>query len=207
MQRQRTIVSTLALLAGVCASAPAAALAGPPLLSGYGGPGAGAQTIVGAALVNGPGGGSSGGSSGSGSAGGGATGSGSAGGGSAAGATGSGSAHGDSAGAGSEPAGSGGAGRGAARNSSSASANPQLARGARRRGRSSQTSVGGTGTHPRAAGAHPNPSHLGASVAVTDNDAGASWFSGADLLALVLAAGVLALVAVATVQLTRAEHG
>ena len=105
MKRQRTIVSTLALLAGICAAAPAAALAGPPLLSGYGGPGAGAQTIVGAALVNGPGGGSSGGS-------------GRLGGrlrdrqrlrGRLGRPTGSGSAHGGSAGAGSEPAGSGGA--------------------------------------------------------------------------------------------------
>jgi hypothetical protein len=38
--------------------------------------------------------------------------------------------------------------------------------------------------------------------------AGASWFTGGDLLALVLAAGVLALVAVATLRLagTGAHH-
>jgi hypothetical protein len=188
MQRQRTIVSTVALLVGICAGAPAAALAGAPLLSGYGGPGAGAQTIVGAALVNG------GGSSGGGSSAGGS-------------ATGGGSANGGSAGAGSEPAGSGGAESSSTRDSSTASANPRRARGASSRGHSSQSPVAATGTHPRAAGANPTPSHLGASAAVTDNEAGMSWFSGADLLALVLAAGVLALVAVATVRLTRAEHG
>jgi hypothetical protein len=64
MKRHRTIVSTFVLLAG-CAFMPAAALAGGPLLSGYGGPGAGAQTILGASLLGG-------GSAGSGSSGGGA---------------------------------------------------------------------------------------------------------------------------------------
>jgi hypothetical protein len=64
MKRHRTIVSTLALLAG-CACTPPAALARGPLLSGYGGPGAGAQTILGATLLGG--GGSAGGSSGGGS--------------------------------------------------------------------------------------------------------------------------------------------
>lgn len=195
MKRQRTIVSTLALLVGICAAAPAAALAGPPLLSGYGGPGAGAQTIVGAALVNGPGGGSSGGGSSAGGSTGGSTG---------GSATGSGSANGGSAGAGSELAGSESR---STRSSRSASGTSERAGGARGRGRTSQAPVAGTGTNPRAAGANPTPSHLGTSAAVSANDAGTSWFSGADLLAVVLAAGVLALVAVATARLTRAEHG
>jgi hypothetical protein len=183
MKRQRTIVSTLALLAGLGACAPGTALAGAPLLSGYGGPGAGAQTIVGAALVNGPGGGSGGGSSGGGSAGSG------------------------SAGAGSELAGRSGAESRSTRNSRSASANSKRAGGASGRASDPRTAVNGTGTNPRATGANPNRSHLVTSAAVTANDAGTSWFSGADLLALVLAAGVLALVAVATVRLTRVEHG
>jgi hypothetical protein len=178
MKCQRTIVSTLALFAGLCACAPATALAGAPLLSGYGGPGAGAQTIVGAALVNGPGGGSGGGSAGGGSAGG-----------------------------GSELAGRSGAESRFTRNSRSASANSKRAGGASSRASDPRTAVNHTGTNPRATGANPNRSHLVTSAAVTANDAGTSWFSGADLLALVLAAGVLALVAVATVRLTGVEHG
>ncbi len=59
--------AALLLPAGACAS---------PLLSGYGGPGGGSQVIIGAALVNGPSGGSGGGSGGA--AGGGAPGSGEA---------------------------------------------------------------------------------------------------------------------------------
>jgi hypothetical protein len=72
MKRHRTIVLTVkafALGAVAYALVPASALAsGPgPLLSGYGGPGAGAQAILGATLLKGPGGGAG---SGSGSSGG-----------------------------------------------------------------------------------------------------------------------------------------
>lgn len=48
------------LLCAVCLAAPAGAAAS-PLLSGYGGPGAGSQVILGSALVNGPRGGGGGG--------------------------------------------------------------------------------------------------------------------------------------------------
>jgi hypothetical protein len=65
MSRKNRIGSALALAGALLALAPAAALAGSPLLSGYGGPGAGEQAIVGATLLAGPrGGGSSGGSGG-----------------------------------------------------------------------------------------------------------------------------------------------
>ncbi len=64
MRRNRIILGTLALLALLAVPAPAA-LAGGPLLSGYGGPGAGAQAIIGGTLLNGPKGGSGGGSGGS----------------------------------------------------------------------------------------------------------------------------------------------
>ncbi len=60
MKRQRTIVSHSPCSRVRPRSLPAAALAGAPLLSGYGGPGAGAQAILGATLLNGPGSGSSG---------------------------------------------------------------------------------------------------------------------------------------------------
>jgi hypothetical protein len=179
MQRNRIIVSIAALLAGVCAAVPTAALAGGPLLSGYGPPGAGAQTIVGAALLNGPKGGSGGGSTGGGST----------------------------------PAGLASAtGAGGTAGGSGASA-PSVATGNRRLPHSEDRGAGfkgaggtATATHPRAEGANSNSPHLGASTAVMSSDAGTSWFSGADLLALALAAGALAAVALATVRLTRTEH-
>jgi hypothetical protein len=68
MNRNIRIASALALaLAGFLAAvAPLAAYAGSPLLSGYGGPGAGEQAIVGSTLIGGPrGGAGSGGSLGS----------------------------------------------------------------------------------------------------------------------------------------------
>jgi hypothetical protein len=67
MNRKLRIASTLALAGLLSASLPFAASAGTPLLSGYGGPGAGEQAIVGSTLLGGArGGGSSGGSSNSG---------------------------------------------------------------------------------------------------------------------------------------------
>ena len=71
MNRNIRIASTLALAGVLSVSLPAAAFAGSPLLSGYGGPGAGEQAIVGSTLLGGPhGGAGSGGSSGSGGSGG-----------------------------------------------------------------------------------------------------------------------------------------
>lgn len=64
MRRNRITLGALASLALFAIPAPAA-LAGGPLLSGYGGPGAGAQVIIGGTLLNGPKGGSGGGSGGS----------------------------------------------------------------------------------------------------------------------------------------------
>lgn len=72
MKRQRIIASTLVFAAGLCAYAPPAALSAGPLLSGYGGPGAGTQAILGSTLIGG-GGSQGGGSQGSGSQAGGAT--------------------------------------------------------------------------------------------------------------------------------------
>jgi hypothetical protein len=70
--KTKIVVALLAALAlAVSASAPSAALAGGPLLSGYGGPGAGEQAILGSTLLGGSGsGGSSGGSGGGGRSGG-----------------------------------------------------------------------------------------------------------------------------------------
>jgi hypothetical protein len=171
MKRKRTIVSIVTLLAGLAVGMPTAALAGGPLLGGYGGPGAGAQAILGAALLNGP--------------------AGSSGGGGAAGASLA------------NPATATGAGSSV---SHAASGIKKRAGGPRRAKRSEQTAGTARGTYPRAEGANPHLSHLGGSAAVTTSAVGTSWFSGADLLALLLASGVLALVAVATVRLTRTEH-
>jgi hypothetical protein len=172
MKRQRTIVSILTLLAGLCGGMPVAALASAPLLGGYGGPGAGAQTILGATLVNGATG-----SSGGGSAGGGAT---------ATTATGV-----QSDSAGTTHSATGTTERAGVR---AHSAGPE------------STTRAAHGTYPRAVGANPNSSHLGSAAAVSTSATGSSWFSGADLLALLLATGALALVAAATVRLTRTEH-
>jgi hypothetical protein len=62
MTNHRTILMTLISLTVMSFATPSSVLAG-PLLSGYGGPGAGNQAILGSALLGG--GGSSGGSSGS----------------------------------------------------------------------------------------------------------------------------------------------
>ncbi len=65
MTSQRTISLTLTLLAMLISTAPSCAVAN-PLLSGYGGPGAGNQAILGSTLLGGSGGGggSAGGTSG-----------------------------------------------------------------------------------------------------------------------------------------------
>jgi hypothetical protein len=66
MNRKIRIASALALTGFLSASAPMAAFAASPLLSGYGGPGSGEQAIVGSTFLAGPhGGAGSGGSSGS----------------------------------------------------------------------------------------------------------------------------------------------
>jgi hypothetical protein len=65
--RRLITTATLTLLVAYCA-VPASTWAG-SLLSGYGGPGQGNQAILGAALVNGPGGGEGGGGGGSGAGG------------------------------------------------------------------------------------------------------------------------------------------
>ncbi len=111
-------------------------------------------------------------------------------------------------------AGGGGAGRASAAGAPgrSATGSPsavatQERAGGRSRSAGSKTTAGNApGGYPRAAGANPHSSHLGVPAAVTTNAAGTSWFSSADLLALLLASGALALVAVATVRLTRTEH-
>jgi hypothetical protein len=165
--KRHTIASTLALIVGLGVYAPATATASGPLLSGYGGPGAGSQVIVGSGLIGG-GGASSGGS-------GGGSGAGSPGIATSVGSSTSGTASRASAGAGSQ----------GERSSSHASAR-------------------GSATHPGAAGATPPIPNLQAGQAA--NASSPAWFSGANLLALLLAAGVLVLLGLATVRLARTQH-
>jgi hypothetical protein len=186
MKRHRTTLCTAAVLLGACALAPPAALAGGPLLSGYGGPGAGAQSIIGATLLNGPSGGSGGSSSGGGSAG--NSGGGSAGG-SKVGSSGASSAL-DGGSKASGTAASGGSTRGAHPSSS--------VRGGGAQGASGLAS----GVHGRAFSALP-PGRASAAASI---ELGTSWISGADVLALALAAGALALIGTATVRLARTRN-
>ena len=191
MRRNRIILGTLAMPVLLAVLAPAA-LAGGPLLSGYGGPGAGAQAIIGGTLLNGPKGGSGGGAGGS---------------------------------AGSSSSSSSSVSSSSPSSSSSATNASRVASG---RGPATPGGSGGRVVEPSppawwrgqsrqaagrplgALGAYSSQSHPEASVvAASASAAGSSWFTGGDLLALVLAAGVLTLVAVATVRLSGmgAHHG
>jgi hypothetical protein len=186
MSGNRIILGMLALLAILAVHAPAA-LAGGPLLSGYGGPGAGAQAIIGGTLLNGPSGGSGGGSGGS------------SGGSSSPGSSSSSSSS-SSLPTGASGVATGGGGQAASGGSGSRGASPSPRHGGGRDSASGGPSTGSTGAS--------SPSHPEASEAASVS-AGASWFTGGDLLALALAAGVLALVVVATVRLSGmgAHHG
>jgi hypothetical protein len=181
MRRNRITLGALASLALFAIQAPAA-LAGGPLLSGYGGPGAGAQAIIGGTLLNGPKGGPGGGSGGS------------------PGAPSSPSSSLSS----SSPVSSSSA-TSASHHATGGGAVPgsiggRGSSGARRYG--GEGAAAGRGTSAGSAGTYSSQTHPEASMTASVSAGGSSWFSGGDLLALVLVAGVLALVAVATVRLS-----
>jgi hypothetical protein len=196
MKRHRTIASILVapvVLVGLAGLAPTSALAGGPLLSGYGSPGAGSQSIIGATLLNGPRGGGSGGS-GSGSS--------------------------SSSSSSSSSFSSSGApvyhSQGGPTSSVSGGSQGVAGPAAHVAGGNQGTGkrAGGAGTGPRTphtgskpstsgAGTYTNSAQLGASATAAVS---APWFSGGDLLALVLVAAVLSLMAVATVRLGRTQH-
>ncbi len=179
----------LASLGLVSATVSSAAFAGSPLLSGYGGPGAGEQAVIGSTLIGGSGGGAgSGGSSGlSGS--GESSGSGSTA--SPAGASGSGATSavtgGSSAGV-SSGEGSGGKGAGSPHGSSHAAGSPSTHAGASSAGAQIHAFVYPTG--PRSA-SYDSPT-LG--------------ISGTDLLLFLAVIATLVLVAVATLRLSRLQR-
>ncbi len=181
MRRNRIILGALASLALSAIPAPAA-LAGGPLLSGYGGPGAGAQAILGGTLLNGPKGGPGGGSGGS-----------------------PGGPSAPSSSISSASPSSSSSATSASHRATGGGAVPGSIGG---RGSSGALRHGGggaaasRGTSAGSAGAYSSQTHPEASIAASVSAGGSSWFTGGDLLALVLVAGVLALVAVATVRLS-----
>lgn len=182
MNRKFRIASALTLV-GMALSFPAAASAGSPLLSGYGGPGAGEQAIVGSTLVGGPrGGAGSGGSSGSSGSTVGAS--------EAAGSSPSGSA---STGSGSSPISRSTARAGAGRSSSTRSGAPSGS-GRRRGGEKAVTRPVRAGT---TAFVYPS------SLRSQSTGSSAFGFSGGDLLLLLGIAAALALTGTFTMRLTR----
>jgi hypothetical protein len=190
MKTNRTILATLPVLALAAVHTPAA-LASGPLLSGYGGPGTGAQSIIGAALLNGPGGGASAGSGG-----------GSGGGSSASSPTNSSTTPTTGSPSRSTGAIARGGGQVAKRNFGGGRAGAGRAAGT---GAGTSAAGTGAGTSAAGSGASSSSSHRGVLTAAPARVA-APWLSGGDLLALALVAGVLALLAVATVRLAGAQR-
>jgi len=179
MKSRRTIVSISALLAILVATVPASASAN-SLLSGYGGPGAGDQAILGSTLLNGPRGGN--GASGAGSPGG------------SLGSISSSSTGAVSAG--------GGGGQGSAKGSSSTTARSGKRVRGNRAGRNSQTSGGSGDASSGAAYADGALSRSG----VSSPAAGGSetlGLSGEELIYIFLVFGALAFTGVLTRRLIR----
>ncbi len=184
MTRNIWIPSALLFAGVMLVLAPAPALAGSPLLSGYGGPGAGEQVVIGSTLI----GGSRGGSSGSGGAGGS---------GEASGSTGTSTSPGD--GASSTGSGSTGSSKVGPANGGSGSGSHGGASGgaANSRTRSGRATGTGDGT----AGAYVYPTSQGSVPS-------ASLFSGISSGAVLLLIGILAtlgLIALLTLRLSRLQ--
>jgi hypothetical protein len=188
MTRKIWISSALPLAAAMLVLAPTTAFAGSPLLSGYGGPGAGEQAVIGSTLIGGSRGGGAGGSSSSGGSGGAglpgpAGASTSAGGGTAS--TGSGSARGLKTGT--TNAGSGSGARGGASKGGATSQAP-------RSRRATGVVVGSASAYvyPTSQGSIPSASPL-------------SGISSGGVLLLIGTLAMLGLVAVLTLRLSRLQ--
>ncbi|MGA9874542.1 MAG: hypothetical protein WBQ21_01910 [Solirubrobacteraceae bacterium] len=189
MNRILRIASTLALASFVSVLAPAVAAAGSPLLSGYGGPGGGEQSILGSALLGGAGPDGSSGSGGSGGAGSG---------GSAAttsGGSGTGLARAGEPAEGLGSAGTGGTGAGGA--ASRPGGGSTSNRGGAHTGRNA-----GTPAHGAGARAYVSPS----SLRLASADSSALEISGGDVLLLVATIATLGLVGVLTIRWGRLQQ-
>jgi hypothetical protein len=192
MNRKTWIALALVLAGALSASLPAVAFAGSPVLSGYGGPGAGEQTILGSTLIGGSGGGSgSGGSSRPGGS------SGSVQEGSSRSVTGgSGSASANDS-PGTAPGGSSGAGAG-----SSGGLGPHGGASAHRRGAPQANDKANSPTHAAVSGVYVYPS----SLRLASADSSVLAISGGDLLLLIATIAVLAVLGVITTRLSRLQR-
>jgi len=190
MRRQRlTITATLLALAGL-SMAPTFASAAGPLLSGYGGPGQGNQAILGSAVVNGGSGGSSKGSGGGGS------------GSSSSGSSSLSAAAGNSvAGAGSATSSAGTASRSAAGPDAKAGAPAAASHSS---GKQAKPTL--AGTYKSGAAASGGSSSLTASRGAVGGSQ-TLGLSGADLLYVLLAFGVLVFTGLLTRSLARDPDG
>ncbi len=194
MNRKSRIVVVLVAFGLVPAAASPVALAGSPLLSGYGGPGTGEQAVIGSTLIGGGGGSGSSGSAGSGGS-------------SSANSTTAGGAGSTVPGTTSAVTGGSSAGGGGSRASSKGSGAGEGASGAKHAGGShtggSAAIRGTTGGRGIQVHAFVYPTALrSASV-----DSPALGISGSDLLLLLAAIATLALVAAATLRLSRLQRG
>lgn len=188
MSRKSRIAVVLASLGLVLATVSPMAFAGSPLLSGYGGPGAGEQAVIGSTLIGGGGAGSGGSSGSSGSSGSGSSGSVPTAGGSASNTT---SAVTGGSSAGGFSGGSGGKG------ASSAGHPHGSPRGAGSTSNHSATSNTRAQVHAFVYPTGPRS---------TSADSPALGISGTDLLLLLAALATLTLVAVATLRLSRLQR-
>jgi hypothetical protein len=183
MSRKSKIAVASTLSGLVLVGAPVAALAASPLLSGYGGPGAGEQAIIGATLSGGSSGGSgaAGGSAGSAGQGGASQSTGASAGASGATASGGTRALGSRSGSGRAPGHAGNVSHGAG----SLSARAQTAR---------------PGAKPAEAFVYPS------SLRPTSDSSPALGISGGDLIALLAALATLGVVGAVTIRLSRLQR-
>jgi hypothetical protein len=178
MNRNIRIASALALASFIAGASPLAAYAGSPLLSGYGGPGAGEQAIVGSTLIGGPrGGAGSGGSLGSSSSG-----------------AGGGGLAGSSSGSGATNAGTRASHTGGTQAAGGGS-NSKIATGSTRQGERSN------GSRSRRAQSYVYPSAL----ASTAGDSSVIGISTGDVFPLVAILTTLVLIGVLTVRFSRLQ--
>jgi hypothetical protein len=207
MNRNRRIASALALAGFLCMPVSSTAVAAGPQLSGYGGPGAGEQTILGSTLLGGAGGGSGGGSASGGS--GGAS--------SSGGSGGSGSSRG-AAQAGSGGSAAGGAGSSTTRRSGGGISGGSSGAPGGSTGGTSASSGGGAPTNTHSAQPVGGKIHSSARAAVTgvyvypsslrlaSSDSSAFAISGGDVLVLIVVVLAIALVGVLTMRLGRLQR-
>ena len=189
MNRVLRIASALALASFVSVLAPAIAAAGSPLLSGYGGPGGGEQSILGSALLGGAGPGGSSGSGGSGGVGRGGSG------GTTSGGSGTGLARATGSAEGLSSAGTGGTGAGGV--ASRPGGGSTSTRGGARTGRNASTPAHGAATR-----AYVYPS----SLRLASADSSVLEISGGDVLLLVATIATLGLVGVLTIRWGRLQQ-